>query len=123
MRNIQILRFLLLGLFSLCTITTANSQVPSMIHYQGRMVVDGVNFSGNGQFKFAFVNAAGTATYWSHDGSSGGGGEPSTHIVLPVSSGLYAVPLGDPSIRNSAGASMQSINSAALSHSDVFLRI
>ena len=123
MRNASLLRFLLLGLLSLCGIAAAAGQVPTVINYQGRMVVDGVNFSGDGQFKFAFVNATGSETYWSHDNSSAVGAEPSTHVVLPVSSGLYAVLLGDAKVKISTGPSMQSITPAALNHSEVYLRI
>jgi hypothetical protein len=123
MRNTQILRFLLVGLLSLCGIAAVTAQVPTLINYQGRMVVDGVNFSGNGQFKFALVNQAGNTTFWSHDGSSVGGAVPSTHVVLPVSSGLYSILLGDPTVLNSAGAAVEGIAPAALNHTEVFLRI
>ncbi|EDY83269.1 kelch repeat protein [Verrucomicrobiia bacterium DG1235] len=117
------LRFLLLGLASLCGLAVGFGQVPTMINYQGRLIVDGVNFSGDGQFKFAFVNEDGSATYWSHDDSSVSGSEPSTHVVLPVSSGLYSVMLGDPNVKNSAGEGVQSISATVLGHSEVYLRI
>lgn len=39
-------------------------------------------------------------TLWSHDVSSGAGGEPTTSITLPVRRGLYSVQLGDPSLSN-----------------------
>ena len=123
MRNALLLQFFLLGLLSLCGTAAATAQVPTLINYQGRMVVDGVNFSGDGQFKFAFVNTAGNETYWSHDNSSSAGAEPSTHVVLPVLSGLYAVLLGDAKVKISTGPSMQSVTAAALNHSEVYLRI
>ena len=46
-----------------------HAQVPQIISYQGRVAVGTVNFDGTGQFKFALVNAAGTTTYWSNDGT------------------------------------------------------
>jgi hypothetical protein len=45
---------------------TATAQVPQLINYQGRVAVEGVNFAGTGQFKFALVdggtNVSRTAT-------------------------------------------------------------
>src|SRR2546425_9046258 len=40
----------------------ATAQVPSVISYQGRLLVDGKNFSGTGQFKFALVSPGTNAT-------------------------------------------------------------
>jgi hypothetical protein len=37
-------------------ITFSTAQVPDIINYQGRVVVNGTNFTGTGQFKFAFVD-------------------------------------------------------------------
>ena len=61
------------------------SQVPQLVNLQGRIVVDGTNFDGNGLFKFALVQAGGTTTYWSNDGSSVNGSEPGTapHLRAP----------------------------------------
>ena len=56
--------------------TALHAQVPQLINYQGRVAVKGVNFDGSGQFKFAIVDAAGTTSYWSNDGTSTAGGEP-----------------------------------------------
>ena len=42
----------------------APAQIPQLINYQGRVAVQGVNFDGNGQFKFALVDATGTISYW-----------------------------------------------------------
>ena len=90
------------------------AQVPQLISYQGRVGVDGVNFDGSGQFKFAFVNAAGTTTYWSNDGSSTAGSEPGTAIAIPVSKGLYAVLLGDATL-----AHMSIVPATVFTHGDV----
>ena len=35
------------------------AQVPQIINYQGRVVVNGTNYNGTGQFQFALVNGSG----------------------------------------------------------------
>lgn len=47
----------------------APAQVPQLINYQGRVAVDTTNFNGTGQFKFVLVDASGTTSYWSNDGT------------------------------------------------------
>src|ERR1700736_5199586 len=84
-----------LGLSQLCA-----QQVPQMINYQGRVVVGSTNFSGTGQFKFALVNAAGTAAYWTNDGTHLNGTEPVSAVSIPVTNGLYSILLGDSSLAN-----------------------
>ena len=78
--------------------------VPHIITYQGWLQEEGVNFDGPASFKFALVDAAGSVTYWSHDGSSEGAAEPTGRIPITVTDGLYVVQLGDvnqPGMRNS----------------------
>lgn len=94
------------------------AQVPPIINYQGRVVVAGVNFDGQGQFKFTLVNSTGTQTFWSNDGTSTGGGPPAVAVTLPVSKGLYAVLLGDVSVPN-----MTAIPTTVFNNADVRLRI
>jgi hypothetical protein len=108
------------ALLAFMTLTAGRlpAQVPQLISYQGRVGVDGVNFDGAGQFKFAFVNAAGTTTYWSNDGSSTAGSEPGTAITIPVSKGLYAVLLGDATL-----AHMSIVPATVFTHGDVHLRV
>lgn len=155
----------------------ATAQMPQHLNHQGRVSVQGVNFNGTGQFKFALVDAGtpfgtqataeatlvgdsvgfigitnfgagyiepplvtitgdGTgatavatlnlgivgeivvtnggsgyttaptvtiaappaqtifSTYWSNDGTSSAGEEPTTSVALPVQNGLYSVQLG-----------------------------
>lgn len=48
---------------------------------------NGVNFDGQGFFKFALVNAAGSVTYWSNDNTSVSGGEPTQSIEVTVTGG------------------------------------
>lgn len=65
--------------------------------YQGRVKVQGQAFDGTGYFKFAIVSTSGTATLWSHDGTSVDGGEPTGFLPLPVSDGIFNVLIGDTS--------------------------
>ncbi|MEI8043904.1 MAG: hypothetical protein WCL11_21015 [Verrucomicrobiota bacterium] len=68
---------------------------PGLISHQGRVTVNGLAFNGTGQFKFALVDADGTTTYWSNDGTSTGGSAPTDPVSLSVSRGIFAVNLGD----------------------------
>lgn len=95
-----------------------DAQVPQIINCQGRVTVGTVNFDGSGQFKFALVNAPGTTTFWSNDGTSAAGSEPISAVSRPVIKGLYSVPLGDTAIAN-----MTSIPASVFSNSDVHLRV
>lgn len=84
-----------------------------MLKYQGRIAVNGVNFEGNGQFKFALVNGDGSSTYWSNDGTTSG--EPASAVTLPVVKGLYDALLGD--------APMTPIPASVFNNPDVRLRV
>ncbi len=104
--------------------TLLSAQVPHLITYQGRALVDGVNFDSEsaghqGLFKFALVKGDGSESYWSNDGTSIAGGEPAEAISLPVNHGLYSVLLGDSSL----SSAMTPINAGVLAHADVRLRI
>ncbi len=68
--------------------------VPGIINYQGRVMVNGTNLTGTGQFKFALVNSGGTVTFWSNDNTSVNGSEPATTVSLNVNRGLYSTILG-----------------------------
>jgi hypothetical protein len=94
------------------------AQVPQLLNYQGRLAVGGTNFNGSGQFKFALVDGAGTTSYWSNNGSSAGGSEPSAAVALSVANGLYSVALGDTALPN-----MTAVPSTVFNNSDVRLRI
>lgn len=78
----------------------AQSGAPTVISYQGLVTMDGAAYSGAGYFKFAVVNQAGNTTYWSNDGSSTGGGEPTNAVQLAVSDGLFNVLVGDTTLPN-----------------------
>jgi hypothetical protein len=94
------------------------SAAPSLVNHQGRMAVNGVNFEGTGQFKFALVNSTGTITYWSNNGSSTAGSQPTSAVSLPVVKGLYAVLLGDTSLAN-----MSALPASVFDNADVRLRV
>jgi Chaperone of endosialidase len=79
---------------------TSPAQVPLLLNYQGRVVVGTTNFNGTGQFKFALVNTNGTTTFWSNDGTSTAGSQPTSAVSLAVSNGLYSVLLGDTTLAN-----------------------
>jgi len=80
----------------LLLVTLASAQVPQMINSQGRVAVGNpaVNFNGTGEFKFALVNGESSASYWSNDGTSTEGSEPTAAVSLTVTKGLYSVLLG-----------------------------
>ncbi len=71
----------------------AASAAPTVVSYQGQVTVGGVPHNGSGYFKFAVVDAAGTTSYWSNDGTASG--EPVNAVELTVSNGLFTVLLGD----------------------------
>jgi hypothetical protein len=109
----------LLVLASLALLTiTAPAQVPTMISYQGRVLVDNANYNGSGQFKFALVNGAGNVTFWSNDGSSVAGSQPTAAVSLSVANGLVMTLLGDTSLAN-----MTAIPAAVFNNSDVRVRV
>ena len=67
---------------------SATAQVPGLISHQGKVTVAGTNYTGAGLFRFALVNAAGTTTYWSNDGTSAGGSQPTAAVSLAVARGV-----------------------------------
>lgn len=96
-----------------------HAQVPSTIHYQGRVEVNGQPFTGQGQFKFALVDGAG-ARLWSQDGTGGGNAEPAGAVTLPVQDGLFAVGLGDTAV---PGMTQPIPTSVFADHGEVFVRL
>jgi hypothetical protein len=99
-------------------LASVQAQAPNLINYQGRVLVGNVNFDGSGQFKFALVNATGTTTYWSNNGTSVNGSEPTAAVTLTVTKGLYSVLLGDTSI-----AAMTTLPASAFMQADLRLRV
>lgn len=112
------LRRLLPVLLGMFLIPSLSAQVPSMLNYQGRIAVSGVNFDGTGLFKFALVNNGGTQTYWSNDGTSTAGSEPTAAVSIDVDSGIYSVRLGDTALPN-----MTAVPATVFANPDVRLRV
>ena len=92
--------------------------VPQILNHQGRIAVDGINFDGTGQFKFALVDATGNTTFWSNDGTSNAGSQPTAAVSLSVVRGLYSVLLGDASLPN-----MTAVPAAVFANTNVRLRV
>jgi hypothetical protein len=93
---------------------SASAQVPGIISHQGKVTV-----TGSGLFKFALVNAAGNVTYWSQDGSSVAGAEPTSAVTLPTLGGVFSVNLGDTTVANMT----QTIPASVFTNSAVYLRV
>ena len=110
-------------LLSLLTLTLAAlpafAQVPGIISHQGKVTVNGINFAGTGQFKFALVNANGSTTYWSNDGTSTAGSQPTAAVSLTVARGIFSVNLGDTAVANMT----QTIPASVFANSEVYLRV
>ena len=111
-------RHLVIGLAWVGLAIAATASVPQVLNHQGRIAVNGVNFEGNGQFKFALVNNDGTASYWSNDTTSVAGSQPTAAVTLAVSKGLYAVLLGDTTLPN-----MTAVTNSVFDNADVRLRV
>ena len=90
--TLPLLRALALALVLTLTTAALHAQVPGILNYQGRVAVGDppVNFEGSGAFKFALVNADGTTSYWSNDGTSTAGSQPTASVSLTVTKGLYS---------------------------------
>ena len=122
-------RVLLAGVFGavllvaalLLSATSSNAQsgAPAIVSYQGRVTVDGQPYTGSGHFKFAVVSQAGNVTYWSNDGTSVAGSEPTNAVLLPVASGLFNGLLGDTSL----GGMTQPLNASVFDGTDRYLRV
>jgi hypothetical protein len=99
-------------------VTHSQGESPRVLNHQGRIAVNGANFQGTGQFKFALVDSPGTLSFWSNDGSSNAGGEPTSSVALDVTRGLYSVLLGDVTIPN-----MKAVPAEVFENADVRLRV
>jgi hypothetical protein len=92
---------------------------PTVVAYQGDVRVGSTPYTGDGYFKFAVVSAAGSTTYWSNDGTSTGGSEPTAAVQLAVSDGLFSVLLGDASL----GGMSQPLTADVFDQPDRYLRV
>ncbi len=119
LNSIRSWEFFAVCLFLLTLSSTGFCGVPPLLNFQGRIVIGGAAYSGPGQFQFALVDGAGANTFWSNDGTSSGGHEPTAAIPLTLTNGLYAVLLGDTSV---AGMTLP-LNSGVFTNADVRLRV
>ena len=104
---------LLLFTIHFSMVTCLDAQVPGILNYQGRVVVNGTNFNGTGQFKFALVDGGtnlAQQTFWSNGASA---------VSLAVTKGLYALLLGDTTMANMTSA----IPVSTFTNADVRLRV
>jgi N-acetylneuraminic acid mutarotase len=116
MQSMNIIHKILILLFGVAISVQA---VPPVLNYAGQVAVNGEAFDGNGLFKFALVNADGTTTYWSNDGTSVDGSEPQASVAVAVNGGLYSILLG-----NTAQQGMGAIDPAVFAqHNDAKLRV
>ncbi len=92
---------------------------PAVVAYQGEVRESGAPYNGDGYFKFAVVNASGDTAYWSNDGTSTGGGEPTAAVQLAVSEGLFSVLLGDTTL----GGMTQDLTADVFNQPDRYLRV
>lgn len=79
---------------TLLLVLPALAQDTVMFNYQGRVKVEGRDFDGTGQFKFAILSPDKTVTLWSNDSTSNNGGEPTSAVSLEVSDGVFNVLMG-----------------------------
>ncbi|WOO39909.1 tail fiber domain-containing protein [Rubellicoccus peritrichatus] len=103
----------------LCNLLNANPL--GVIAYQGRVDEDGTLPTGIKKFKFAISNSLGSTTYWSQDGTSTAGSEPTGSVDLYVDQGLFTILLGETSV---SGQTESLITAAPYASSDIlFLRV
>ena len=108
----------IVSLFFLALASVLLAVVPLMVEYSGRVSSGGSPFDGTGSFKFAFVDSAGTTSYWSNDGTSVSGGEPTDAVSVTVDDGFYSVFLGDSSVTN-----MTAIDESVFQNDELYLRV
>jgi N-acetylneuraminic acid mutarotase len=113
---------ILIGTFSLVRVGAsplfAGGGAPTVVSYQGMVKDGGSPYTGTGYFKFAVVDAAGTTSYWSNDGTSSGGSEPTEGVQLVVAEGLFHVMLGDTNLTN-----MTALPASTFEGTERYLRI
>ena len=80
---------------------------PDIINYQGRVLQNGANFNGSGQFKFMLRNEtpgfSSASIVWKNDGTLTDV-EPATSVTLTVQDGFFSVGLGDTDVAGMARA-------------------
>jgi len=87
------LKFLAVAVLA-ASVTLASAGESVMFNYQGRVKIEGQNYNGQGQFKFAILSPDMKSTLWSNDASSADGSQPTTGIPLSVSDGVFNLIMG-----------------------------
>lgn len=95
-------------LCAVCLLQGAHAQTPTVLFHQGKIAVEGQNFTGTGQFKFVLhalrPDASGTPevrVLWGNHSSNPNFGvitQPNSAVEVPVDRGLFSVRLGDTNI-------------------------
>ena len=94
------------------------SGAPSLISYGGVVNESGIPYQGSGYLKLAVVDGAGATSYWSNDGTSSGGSEPTAGFSLDINEGYFQVLLGDTSIIN-----MTAISASVFGGTERYMRV
>ena len=94
------------------------ADVPAILNYQGRLVIDGTNFNGNAQFKFMLTDGTRANAFWSNEGTPSSTNPPLSAVSLDVTRGLYSILLGDTELPN-----MAVIPATVFTNGDVRLRV
>ena len=100
--------------------------VPAVISVKGKVASASGLLNGQGYFKFALVDQAGTTIIWRNDGTTnlpippGDDGEApdQTAVEAQIDKGLFSINLGDESIQN-----MSSLDASNFSQDYIYLRI
>lgn len=96
--GLRIGRTLSIGICGFVVVASLAGAAPQTINYQGRISDFAGEFSGNGDFMFAFVSAG--TIVWNNDETAPD--DPTLPVTLEVRNGIFNVILGDTSIPNMA---------------------
>jgi hypothetical protein len=88
------------------------------LHYQGRILVGGSAYTGQGWFKFALVDESGTQRFWSNAPDADLDDAPDAPVALSLNRGLYGVLLGDTNLVN-----MAALDAGVFTNNALFLRV
>ncbi len=118
-KKLKLLPLIFITILLLFICLSSFADIPQLIDYHGFVKSDNIPFNGTGSFKFAIVDSAGTTTYWSNDGTSTSGSEPTNAVPATVTNGVFNVRLGDTELSN-----MSAITTTIFtSRSSAYLRI
>ena len=116
----------LLVVFLAVFINVAEAGIPTKINYHGCLEDDNGAFTGTAYFKFAIIDdpAMVMSVSWTNDGTSDPEGEPDSAVPVTVTAGVFNVLLGDTSLTNTDGTSVDEIEETVLASNGVaYLRV